>query len=112
MNITKEIDGQVVLIDIEGNILSGVDANNIHQMIHEELESGNDKFVLDMSDVSLINSSGIGILIGSLTAARNQGGDLRLAAASTKVSDVLRMMKLDQVFQMYETIESAKLSFL
>ena len=40
-----------------------------------------------------------------------QGGDLHLAAPSEKVSDVLRMMKLDQVFQMFDSIESAKQSF-
>ncbi len=111
MNITKDFDGQAVIIKIGGNILSGVDANQVHQMIHEELESGHDKFILDMSGVSLINSSGVGILIGSLTAARSQGGDLHLAAPSEKVSDVLRMMKLDQVFQMFDSIESAKQSF-
>lgn len=112
MNITKEMDEHVIVINIDGNILSGVDANLIHEMIHEELEQNHGNFVLDLSDVSLINSSGVGILIGALTAARNQSGDIRLAAISKKVTDVLRMMKLDQVFQIYETIEGAKQSYL
>ena len=112
MNITKDYDDQVVLIKMGGNILSGADANEIHQMIHEELELSHVNFVLDMSDVSLINSSGVGILIGALTAARNQSGDLRLIGISQKVADVLHMMKLDQVFQTYQTVEAAKQSFL
>ncbi|MEE9168471.1 MAG: STAS domain-containing protein [bacterium] len=112
MNITKEYDGQVVLIKLDGKILSGADANQIHQMIHEELELDHGKFILDMFGVSLINSSGVGILIGALTAARNQTGDLRLVGISQKVADVLRMMKLDQVFQTYPTFEDGKQSYL
>ena len=112
MNITKVYDDQMVLIKLGGNILSGADANNIHEMIHEELDLKRGNFVLDMSDVALINSSGVGILIGALTAARNQSGDLRLAGISQKVADVLHMMKLDQVFQSYPTVDDAKQSYL
>ncbi len=112
MDIIKELSDQVVVLKLKGNILSGVDANLIHQLIHEELELKHLHFVLDMSEVGLINSSGIGILISSLTAARNQKGDIVLAAVSEKVNHVLWMMRLNRVFGLYETVDQAKQKFL
>ena len=112
MGLKKTVDGNVVVISLEGNILAGGDASQIHETVHEELEQGNRYFVLDLSHVKLINSSGLGILIGALTAARNQDGDVRLAAVSEKVAHILEMMHLNKVFEMYETVDAAKASYL
>lgn len=112
MEIQKTILDQVVLLHPRGNILSSADANRIHQMVHEELEANRRNFILDMSDVLLINSSGVGILIGTLTAARNQDGDVKLVSVNEKVANIFKMMHLDQVFSLYDTIEEARRSFI
>ena len=112
MEIGKEIVDEIVILRPKGNILSGVDANMIHQMVHEELEMNRINFVLDMTDVSLINSSGIGILIGALTAAKNQNGEIKLASVTDKVAHILSMMRLDQVFKMYKSVPEAEQSFI
>lgn len=112
MEITKENIDEIIILKLRGNIISGVDANQIHQMVHEGLEADNRNFILDMSDVSIINSSGVGILIGALTAAKNQNGNVILAAVSQKVTHIFEMMHLDQVFGMYDTIEAARQSYL
>ncbi len=112
MSIQKAMEEGVVVLRLEGNILAGGTASEVHATVHEELERGNRNFVLDLSGTKLINSSGIGILISALTAARNQGGDVRLAAVSEKVAHILEMMRLDRVFQIYDTPEAAKASFL
>ena len=112
MEIAKEIIDEIVILRPRGNILSGVDANLIHQMVHEELETERINFILDMTEVSLINSSGIGILIGALTAAKNQNGEIKLAAVTEKVTHILSMMRLDQVFKMYKSVSEAEQSFI
>ena len=111
MEITKDFVDDVVILRLKGNILSGVDANLIHQMVHEGLEANLRYFILDMQEVSLINSSGVGILIGALTAAKNQGGDVKLAAVSDKVSHIFNMMHLDQVFDLYNSVSDAQQNF-
>jgi len=112
MGVKKALEGNVVVLSLEGNILAGGDASQIHETVHEELEKGNRNFVLDLSQVKLINSSGLGILIGALTAARNQEGDVRLAAVSEKVTHILEMMHLNKVFEIYGTVDAAKASFV
>jgi len=111
MEITKDLVDEIIILRFKGNILSGVDANKIHQMVHEGLEADHRNFILDMQEVSLINSSGVGILIGALTAAKNQNGGVKLASVSEKVNHIFNMMHLDQVFSMYESVDNAKVSF-
>ena len=111
MEITKDLIDDVVILRLRGNILSGVDANLIHQMVHEGLEANLRNFILDMEQVSLINSSGVGILNGALTAAKNHGGDVKLAAVSDKVNHIFTMMHLDQVFGFYQSVAEAQQSF-
>jgi anti-sigma B factor antagonist len=64
-----------------------------------------------MQSVDLINSSGLGILIGNLTNVKNNGGDLRLARASDKVKQILQITKLITVFKLYSTVDEAVNSF-
>ena len=54
MEITKDLVDDIVILRLKGNILSGVDANQIHQMVHEGLEANLRNFILDMQEVSLI----------------------------------------------------------
>ncbi|MCX4242538.1 STAS domain-containing protein [Paraliomyxa miuraensis] len=66
---------------------------------------------IDLAGVTYIDSSGVGELVGAYTTAANQGGQLKLAAISIKVVDVLRMTHLIQVFETYDTVDEAVASF-
>jgi|Deesub1362B_J571_1020462.scaffolds.fasta_scaffold03413_4 anti-sigma B factor antagonist len=103
--------GDIFVIHLKSEIFGGGDASAVHDLVHEELEKGTRYFVLDLSGVKLVNSSGVGILIGALTAVRNQGGDLRLAHLNEKVSSILEMMNLNRVFQIFQDVETARKSF-
>ncbi|HEY9166053.1 MAG TPA: STAS domain-containing protein [Candidatus Kryptonia bacterium] len=103
----KELSGGIALLEIEGNILGGPDAMSLNDEVHKLIEGGTRKFVLNMKSVEHINSSGLGILIASLNAVRQVGGDLKIANASLKVLDLLNITKLTQIFEPYKSVDEA-----
>jgi anti-sigma B factor antagonist len=103
----KELKGGVVLLEVEGNIVGGPDAMSLNDEVHKLVNSGTKKFIIDMKSVEHINSSGLGILIASLNAVRQAGGDLKIANASPRVLDLLKITKLNQIFESYESVDEA-----
>jgi anti-sigma B factor antagonist len=67
--------------------------------------------VIDLHDVKFMNSSGLGMLIGSLTTIRNAGGDLKIARASDKIESLLIVTKLITVFDHHESVDKAVAAF-
>ena len=70
------------------------------------------RVVLDVSRVDRIDSAGMGLLVRFLWHTRNRNGDVRLAAPTEFISQLLKMTKLDSVFRIYPTEEAAIVSFL
>jgi len=66
------------------------------------------RIVVDLSAVDFIDSSGLGALIGGLKAARQEGGDLRIACAGDQVKAVLKLTNLDRILAPYGTVEEAR----
>jgi len=107
---TKESKG-VTVVELEGNILGGPDASALNAQLHTLVTTEKKHIVVDLKDVSFINSSGLSILIGGLTTMRKAGGDLKLANASKKIESVLEVTKLLKVFELHKTVSDAVASF-
>lgn len=103
----RELEGGIVVFEIEGNIVGGPDAISLNEEVHKLVDEGKKKFVIDMHSVEHINSSGLGILIASLNAVRQAGGDLKVANASSRVLELLKITKLTQIFESYNSVEEA-----
>ncbi len=101
----------VMVIQVEGNILGGADASQLNDEVHRLIQGGKKNFVFNFGQVDLINSSGLGILIGNLTNVKNNQGDLRLSNLSPKVKQVLTMTKLSNVFRSFDSEMEAVSSF-
>ncbi|MFO7768308.1 MAG: STAS domain-containing protein [bacterium] len=101
----------VAVLHLQGKIMGGPDATSLHEKLHELIEEGQLKVVVDLEDVDWMNSSGLGILIGGLSALRKSGGDLKLASVTEKIDEVLHITKLDRVFDVYGDIDSAVESY-
>ena len=106
----REQDG-VVILEPKGKIMGGPDASAIKERLHQLIDQNKKKVVVDLGRVSWMNSSGLGILIGGLTTMRNNGGDLKLAAATQKVQNLLMITKLITIFESFDTAEEAVASF-
>ncbi len=107
---TKEIDG-ITIVELDGNVLGGPDATALNDALHKFIEKKKKKVVVDLSGVQTMNSSGLSMLINGLTAMRNAGGDLKIAAASKKIESLLVITKLTTVFELFPTVKKAVSSF-
>ena len=94
---TRQVDG-VTIVDLSGRITLGEGSVVLRDTVKELLGKGQKKILLNLGDVSYIDSSGIGELVSAFTSVRNQGGDLKLLNLTKKVHDLLQITKLYTVF--------------
>ena len=87
--------------------LNMVAAPRLRSAIDRMLEDGSTRLVLDLANVSFMDSSGLGAVITGLKRARQAGGDLRLAAAGEQVQTVMRLTNLDRVLRPHATVQDA-----
>ncbi|MCB1018733.1 MAG: STAS domain-containing protein [Acidobacteria bacterium] len=107
----REVDG-VTIVDLGGRITLGdTSSGKLRDTIREILARGAKKIVLNLGDVSYIDSSGLGELVSSYTTAANQGGKVKLLNLQKKVQDLLQITKLYTVFDTFENEADAVLSF-
>ena len=112
MHITHTTESGVAILRLQGKIMGGPDATTLHEKLHELIDNATLSVVVDLTEVDWMNSSGLGILIGGLSALRKSGGDLRLSSATEKIEEVLRITKLDRVFTIYANTDDAIASYL
>ena len=102
---TRQV-GDVTVIDAVGRITLGDGASTFRDTVRNLAASGHKKLLLNLAEVSYIDSSGIGELVGAFTSVRGQGGQLKLLNPVVKVVSVLRITRLDHLFPV-ETDEAA-----
>jgi anti-sigma B factor antagonist len=100
-SVTRLIDG-VTVVQITGRIELGEGSAAIRELIRDLLDKGRKKILLNLADVDYIDSSGLGSLVSAFTAARNEGGELKLVYLTKKVHDLLQMTKLYTVFEVLD----------
>ena len=103
--------GDVVVIDVSGRITLGEGSSNLREGIREMLSKGSRKILLNLGDVSYIDSSGIGELVSGFTTVTNQGGQLKLLNLTKRVRDLLQITKLYTVFDVHDDEAAAVRSF-
>lgn len=105
-----EKDG-VSILEPKGKIMGGPDATLLHEKLHECIDQGKKKVIINLSGVDWMNSTGLGILISGLTTLKNNGGELKLANVTDKIQSLLTITKLVTVFEAYDSTEEALKSF-
>jgi anti-sigma B factor antagonist len=98
---SRKLDN-VVVIDMGGRLTSGEPQLLFRNTIRRFLEDGNDRFVLNLSDVNYIDSSGLGELAVTKSALDNKGGRVNLLGLQKRVNDVLVLTKLACVFDFFD----------
>lgn len=111
MKIDTRTVGDVYLLDCSGKITLGEGTMAVRNAVREILKNGGKKIVLNLADVSYIDSSGIGELVSSFTTVTNQGGRLKLLNLTKKIQELLAITKLLTVFQVYDSEQGAISSF-
>ena len=107
---TRRIEG-VNIVDLSGRITIGEGTIVLKDAVRNLLQRNEKKILLNLADVSYIDSSGIGELVSSFTTVGNQGGKLKLLNLTKKVHDLLSITKLLTVFEVFEDEAKAIQSF-
>lgn len=107
---TRQVDG-IAIVDLSGRITLGEGSVVLRDTIRDVVGQGNKKILLNLGDVTYIDSSGIGELVSAFTTVRNQGGELKLLNLTKKVHDLLQITKLYTVFDIKDDETAAIKSF-
>jgi anti-sigma B factor antagonist len=107
---TRQVDS-ITVIDVSGRITLGEGCTQLRQLIRDLLGKGTKSILVNLADVSYIDSSGIGELVSAFTAVSNQGGQLKLLNLTKKVHDLLQITKLYTVFDVHDDEAKAIASF-
>ena len=106
----KETNG-ITVMKLDGSVMGGPDATALNDEIHKFLKKKKTSIILDLSAVQSMNSSGLSMLISALSAVKNAGGILKVAAASEKIENLFAITKLSSVFELYPSVKKALKSF-
>ena len=111
VKLTTRQVGDVTVVDASGRITLGEGSSAFREKVRELINGGNKKILVNLGDVSYIDSSGIGELVSSFTTTSNAGGSLKLLNLTKRVVDLLQITKLYTVFEVFEDEATAVRSF-
>ncbi len=111
MKIETRTIGDVRILDCSGKITLGEGTMAVRNTVRDILKGDGKKIILNLADVSYIDSSGIGELVSTYTTVTNNGGKLVLLNLTKKIQELLAITKLLTVFQVYENEQAALSGF-
>jgi len=107
---TRQV-GDVTVVDVAGRITLGEGSSALRDLLRDMVGKSQKKILLNLGDVSYIDSSGIGELVSGFTTVTNQGGQLKLLNLTKRVKDLLQITKLYTVFEVHNEEAAAIRSF-
>jgi len=111
MNYTVSEKDGIVILSLAGKIMGGPEATEINDKINQLIDEKKLKIVIDLKNVEWMNSSGLGILIGAVTLLKNNDGTLFLIHVSDRIKNLLKITKLNTVFELRNSLKEATVSF-
>lgn len=111
LKITERDVNGVIVLSLDGRIVLGEESNSLREKVKSLLAAGKKKIVLNMSNVTYIDSAGLGTLVAAHHSAKTQGAALRLSNLGAKFQEVLQVTKLLTVFEVFDSETAAIQSF-
>jgi anti-sigma B factor antagonist len=112
LEILEKDSGGITILEISGRITLGDESHELRTKLKELLSQGKSRVVLDLAQVSYIDSAGLGTLVGGYTSAYNVGAIMKLANLTKKFHEQLNITKLVTIFDVYDTVDDALKSFV
>jgi len=106
----RTLNDGIVIVDCAGRLVFGEETSALRENV-KSLISQDSRIVLNLADVTYIDSGGLGTLVALYTTARNAGGSIKLARLTKRVGDLLQVTKLLTVFEVFNSEEEAVQSF-
>jgi anti-sigma B factor antagonist len=111
LEIGKRKKGDVVILDLQGNLTIGVNEASFKEMVSDLLSRGYNKIIVNLQNVDIIDSSGVGALVKSYTTITQSGGKLKLLQPNKIVKHTLKITGLLGIFETHEEEGAAISSF-
>lgn len=111
MTITERRIGPITVLDLDGRLVYGEGDQLFKEHINGLVRQGRKHILLNMKDVTYLDSAGVGVLVWKFVTIRKQGGTIKLANLSPRSHNVMHISKLLEVFESFESEEHALRSF-
>jgi anti-sigma B factor antagonist len=111
LDIELRSQSGVKVIKLRGRLNLGDAVDNLRQTFDDALAAGENRFVMDLGEVTMLDSSGIGLLVRCLTAAKQNAGTVKLLNPSKFAVQTLRMTGLLKLFEVFDDQDRAVASF-
>jgi anti-anti-sigma factor len=104
------VDDNILVVVLRGN-LDSTTTEDFNNEIHQHLEQGHSKIIIDCRSVGFVSSVGVGSLVALQTRLRKRGGVVKLAAVQGLTAEIIKMIGLDRLLEIYGDLEFARRSF-
>jgi anti-sigma B factor antagonist len=111
LQISTRESGNVIILDLCGRATIGVNSDLLVGHLNKLVATGVPKLLLNLADVTQLDSSAISAIVGAYVSLRRQGGSLKLLCPSGRVREVLRVVHLPEVISTFEDETQALASF-
>lgn len=111
MKIKQSQQGEVIVLQLSGKIMGGPDHEYFQTEIKKLIAEGNVDILLNMSKVSWVNSTGLGILVSAFHTLKKNGGRLKICEVNDRIDNILNVAQLKMVFETFEACDEALASF-
>jgi anti-sigma B factor antagonist len=102
--------GNVIVVYLSGALLFGEESSSLRSLVRDLLNQSN-QIVLDLKEVSYIDSGGLGTLVALYASARKVGGEIKLSRLGPRANEVLQITKLMTIFDVYDDVDPAVAAF-
>ncbi len=111
LDITQRHNTNVTILDLSGKVQIGESSTKLRTTLRELIRDGEKHILINLAEVSNIDSSGLGEFVGSFASLRKNGGELKLFNLTDRISEIMMITKLLTVFDVYENEKEAINSF-
>ncbi|HTL02465.1 MAG TPA: STAS domain-containing protein [Vicinamibacterales bacterium] len=111
MEISERNDGKVTILSLAGKVTLGEGDVLLKDKLHSLLNQGRKDVLLNLAQVSYVDSAGLGAIVGAYTTMTREGGSLKLANVTKKLQDLLSITKLLTVFETFDSEDEGLRSY-
>ncbi|MBI5471689.1 MAG: STAS domain-containing protein [Ignavibacteriae bacterium] len=108
---TSTLDGGVGLIEVKGSLAGGEETDQLRRAVAGFADRNYDKLIVDLSGVTYMNSTAIGVLVGAHTSYTRKGWKVKLTGLNKNIDSIFVITKLSLVFDVHDSLDEAKVSF-
>ena len=107
----KSIAPDITVLEMSGRIILGNNSRDVELKLAEILTEHNKKIIFDLTGITMLDSTGVGILVVSQAKIRKEGGELRISGPQGVVAEILQMTSIDKLVHIYPTVAEAAANF-